>query len=341
MNFFLFSFFLSFSSDQINKDIIHLIPYESLDEALEDIRILKLRAALVMNSGFSESIHARINVFTSLHLDNFDLKKGTIILYGDMTNKFIMITLELCLELAMAKIANLTAPVLNRTVYQQSMPIALGEVIEGTMVDFEGLEMVQYATPGFILATLYSCGFGLSCLAFLAEVKSKMIDRNLSTGISTFQLIMAQSLTRFLLFIPNVIILLFMSICVFGVKFHNSLSLAIALICIQTYSGIIFGILFSALFPRLEHTLITSITVYLFIMSVSGLFWPLKALPYFMTDMSAVSPFTHPSNTLQALFLRKHPSYTNTILPGFYVSIAWTIVPIILSVIVVKYKSFN
>lgn len=294
-----------------------------------------------MHSGFSESLHARINIFSGLDVDDYTIKKGTVEVYGDMTNKFIMITLELCLQLSMAKVMNVVAPALNRSEQQQSMPIILGEVVEGTMVDFEGLEMVQYATPGFILATLYSCGFALSCLAFLAEVNSKMIDRNLSTGISTFQLIMAQALTRFLLFIPNIFILLFMSIYVFGVKFHNSIPLALALISLQSFSGIAFGILFSALFPRLEHTLITSISVYFFIMSISGLFWPLKALPYFMYDLSLVSPFTLPSITLQALFSRRHPSFSSLIWPGFYVSIAWAVAPIILVVIVLKYKSYN
>ncbi|XP_074602603.1 ABC transporter G family member 23-like [Brevipalpus obovatus] len=321
---------------QLNPNI-NLIPYERLDYAVDDIRKLRLRAALVMRSGFSEAIHIRMNVLNEIKIiDDETIHRGTILMYGDMTNKFIITSLEISLQNALLGASSLVTQITNSSL---PVPVELGEIIEGYIPSVQdGLNMVEYAAPGFILTTLYCCCFALSCLGLQAEMSHKAAERTLSTGVTASEMVISQVIARSILVLPNGLILLLTSVYAHGIPFHGSWFLGITMAGLQTISGASCGILLAILFPRIEHVIFISIAIYLFVLDISGIFWPISSLPYYMKGLSSVSPFTVPYGTMRAIFGRKNPDFHAFILPGLVNSILWVIIPIVLSTILLSIK---
>lgn len=68
----------------------------------------------------------------------------------------------------------------------------------------------------------------------------------------------------------------------------------------------------------------------LLIVFVSGVFWPLEALPYYLRWFSRALPFTVPGESFRTILIRKGAPFS-LIMPGMLMSVLWLIIFSLLS----------
>ncbi|XP_053208700.1 ABC transporter G family member 20-like [Panonychus citri] len=337
-NSYLIPYYPDLLKSHINSQIINLIPYNSLDSGLADVRRLKLDGVIHMTKGFSEAFHERLNYLSAKDIDDDTVKRGTINIYGDLSDAFAMTTIELCLQLSLLEVMNETAPTANLPYHSRSLPFQIGKPIYGNLGDKNNFGLQDYAAPGFMVVVLYGCSLGLSALSLAAEVADKMFDRNYSTGITIGQLLIAQVAARFTYLAINCVLVHVITIFVFGVTNHGSFGLGIALLLLQTLVGQVNGMVFAAVFPAIEHLAFVALGSLLYMLFISGVFWPVESLPYYFRYLSISLPFTEPAKALRAIMLKQGAPFHPLIWPGFAVSAFWFFALLALSYLIFSIK---
>ncbi|XP_015781176.1 ABC transporter G family member 20 [Tetranychus urticae] len=325
---------------KLDPKTLNIIPYDSLDAGLTDVRRAKLDSVVYMSRGFSEAFHERINYLSANDIDDDTIKRGTINVYGDLTDAFAMTTLQLSLQLSLLNVMNETAPAANLPYYARTLPFQIGTPIYGSLGDTESFGLQDYAAPGFMVVILYSCSLGLSALGLAAEVADKMFDRNYSTGITIGQLLIAQVAARFTYLSLNCAFVFIVVIYVFKIKCYGSFWIGLALLLLQTLVGQTNGMVFAAIFPAIQHLAFVALGSLLYMLFISGVFWPVEALPYYFRYLSSSLPFTEPAKALRSLMIKEGAPFHPLIWPGLVVSTGWFFMLLALSYFIFKIK-FN
>ena len=168
-----------------------------------------------------------------------------------------------------------------------------------------GLKGVSYATfllPGIIGVTIVSASFGFT-VTDCAKNRARGIFRKLATTpISKIEWNASLILTRTITTLLSVIISLAVALLLFKVSPHINLLAALLMLSgIVLFAGL--GTLF-AIFVRDEDAALPASNAVLFaLMFVSGTFMPLATLPWYMRDISKLSPLTYLNNGLEGAMI--------------------------------------
>lgn len=327
--------------DQLDRKTIALIDYDNLDEAINDVKRLKLKAAIYIKKGFSDAFHERIILFNHKELDLDTVNRGTVYLFGDMTDAFSMTTIEINIQLAMFKLFNSTAAASIAPPEARRMPFEIGDPVYGKLFQKDDFGLQDYAAPGFLVSIIFGCSMGLSALGIAADQADKMFDRNFSTGITVIQLLIAQLLARLSYLTLNALFVLSVTVYIFKIPCEGNFWVAYLLIVLQTMTGQANGLLFGAIFPKMENLVFVAVGALLFTVFVGGIFWPIDSLPYYFRWLSQSLPFTLPAQSLRSVLIRTNAPFMPLIFPGIIISIAWFVVFFFLAyfVLVRKYRS--
>ncbi|XP_074597764.1 ABC transporter G family member 23-like [Brevipalpus obovatus] len=324
--------------ENLDRKIIDLRNYSSLDAAIADMKALKVDATIYLKRGFSDGFHERINMFNMKDLDEVTIDQGTIHLYGDMTNRFVMVTVELSIKLALLKLMNTTAIASDSRPELRRLPFELGEPVYGNLYQGESFGLQDYAAPGFMISIIYGCSMGLSALAMSKEQSDKMFDRNFATGISVLQMMVAQTIARSTYLSANSLFILLICVFIFKIPCEGSFLVAYSLLLLQTLSGQMTGIFLGATFPAIENLVFIAVGSLMYVIFTGGIFWPLDALPYYFRWLSLSLPFTMPAISLRSILIKKGAPFVSMVLPGFVMSIGWATFFFIAAYIVFKIK---
>lgn len=308
--------------DAIDHKVLKIIKYSSLEDAITDVRSLKLKCVVHMRQFFSASFHDRVDMFSQKSVETDTISRGTIWVFADLSDQFMLTTVTASIELALLKIFNSTAPAFNSSYIQRQLPVAIGDPVEGGIENMFKLNVSEYLTPGLIVSTIFACAFAISSLALISESKDKMFVRNYATGLSAGQIVFSQIISRFIFLSVNGVLFLFVSVFIFGIPCRGSIFIAIFLIWLQALAGCATGMLFGSMFPDFESALYVSLGTFVFITSISGLFWPIEALPYYIKPISFISPFTEAAIALRNVMMKENQNQVN-IQPGITTSVAW------------------
>lgn len=327
--------------DIFDTKILKLIEYGNLDDAIQDIKSLKIKAAILFKKGFSDAFHERITPFNHKDLSSDTINRGTIYLYGDMTDVFTMTTLELTLKLGLFKLMNSTAIATNAPPESRRLPFEIGKPIYGKLFQKDNFGLQDYAAPGFLVTITYGCSLAISALGIAADQADKMFDRNFATGITVMQMLVAQIIARFSYLTLSSLFALLATIFIFKVPCEGNFWLAYALTALQTMAGTTNGMMFGALFPKIENLVFIACGAMLFVVFVGGIFWPIDCLPYYFKWLSVSLPFTLPAQALRSVLIRQGAPFMAMVYPGIVMSVVWCVVFFIITylVLVARFRS--
>ncbi|XP_015793401.1 ABC transporter G family member 23 [Tetranychus urticae] len=325
----------------IDHHVLDIIKYPNLDDALADVRNGKLTSVLHMKQHFSTAFHERADMFSGKDVDNATISRGTIWLYADFVDKFMVTTVSASVEFALLKVFNVTAPAYNLTYHQRALPVQLGEIDEGGLANIYEINLSSFLVPGLIIASTFACSFAISSLALIAEVEDKIFVRNFSAGLTSSQIIFSQLISRFIFFSINGVVFLAVSVYLLGIPCRSTPIIPILIIWVQVIAGCSAGVFFGAAFPKFESALYVSLFTFGLVTAFSGLFWPPEAIPYYMKTFSFLSPFTESVVALRKVMAQFGISFSKVVLPGMITSICWITFFDVGAIYILKRRKFS
>lgn len=312
----------------IDNYYINPVPYETIDQAINDIKSLQTWGYIHIQQNFSQSFIKRIN------LSHVDLNKNAtaasrIFLRADFTNPLVNIYVRRSLDKSFHQF--ITSVLRERGLQPTiaNLPIQAEKAIYGEENKGRHDNFKRLIVTGSIVIVCFSMGFAVTALVITMERNDNMLDRHYVIGITPVQILTALLVNRQICNALQISIILCTCIYFLNVldvptsgQFFAAFS-ALFMICL---AGMCLGVLLASLTDKTELMAIMAITLLFSFLISSGVIWPLEAMNTWLRKIAVFSPVTQGARSLQFILLRKANLWNPSVYGGLFNNFAWAVI---------------
>jgi ABC-2 type transport system permease protein len=234
-------------------------------------------------------------------------KQGVIIVVIDQSNPQMSVTIESVLSKTVAMMGEQTAIHNLNVTYQVSMTRA-GSMVTPYNVQFKGIvpgepNYFQFVAPGIIaMVVMMALMTGLPH-AISYEKDIGTLDGMLAAPISRLSIILGKVMAQTIRGMIQGFIILLLAVVLFGVVIEGNILLVIALIILTVFSFVGLGILITSFTEKEETATMVMMTIMFPMMFLSGVFFPLQQMPWYMQDLAHFLPLTYATTALRKVMV--------------------------------------
>ena len=305
------TFIMALETINDNAGMMELTVASNLDDVREIIQTGDAKGGIIISSDFTSNIMSG--------------KQGTVTIVTDQSNPQMSAMIQAVLgevfeqmgtALAQQNIAaQLGIDVNNALAVVKPYNIQVKGSIEGEFSYFD------FIAPGIMAMTvMMSVMTGLPA-AISHEREVGTLDGMMVAPINRLSVILGKTLAQMARGILQGVLILVLAITLFGVTVHGSILLVFALLLLGVFSFVGLGVVLTS-FAKEQETAVMMMTTIMFpMMFLSGVFFPIEQMPWFMQAISKVLPLTYVADALRKVMVlgADIPMLTNelAILIGF------------------------
>ena len=266
----------------------------SLSDVKDLIQRGELDGGIVIPSNFSQCMYSG--------------QQGTIIIVTDQSNPQVSATIqgvlsgvfnEMGTALAQQKI-QLMNPTLNATnslAVAKPYNVQTEGVVSGTPSYFD------FIAPGIMAMTvMMSVMTGLP-VAISQEKEIGTMDGMMVAPINRLSILLGKTIAQTARGLIQGVIILVLAVGIFGVAIQGSILLVFALLLLGVFSFVGLGIVITSFTKDQETAQMLMMTLMFPMMFLSGIFFPIQQMPWYMQDISKVLPLTYASDALRKVMV--------------------------------------
>jgi ABC-2 type transport system permease protein len=252
-----------------------------------------LEGGLVIPSNFSQS--------------EMTGQQGTIIVISDESNPQISATINAALKGVISGMGTVAA---QQNVAQQlnlTSTNALA-VIQPFNVQTQGVvsgnpSYFDFIAPGIMAMTvMMSVMTGLP-VAISQEKEIGTMDGMMVAPVNRLSILLGKTLAQTGRGLIQGVIILGLAIGIFGVAIQGSIALVFALLLLGVFSFVGLGIVITSFTKDQETAQMLMMTLMFPMMFLSGVFFPIQQMPWYMQDISKALPLTYASDALRKVMV--------------------------------------
>jgi len=234
-------------------------------------------------------------------------RQGNITVLTDQSNPQISVMIQGVLSSIIGQIGTQTSAYnLNQT-YHISIDETVA-ILKPYDVTFKGIvpgepNYFQFVAPGIIaMVVMMSLMTGLPH-AISYEKDMGTLDGMLVAPTSRWSIIFGKVLAQTTRGLIQGIIILIMAILLFGVVIQGSILLVFFLILLTVFSFVGLGILITSFSEREETATMVMMTLMFPMMFLSGVFFPIQQMPWYMQNLANFLPLTYAANAMRKVMV--------------------------------------
>jgi ABC-2 type transport system permease protein len=234
-------------------------------------------------------------------------KQGEIIIVIDQSNPQMSLTIESVLSKTVAMMGEQMAIHNLNVTYQISLTRA-SSMVTPYNVQFKGIipgepSYFQFVAPGIIaMVVMMALMTGLPH-AISYEKDIGTLDGMLAAPISRLSIILGKVMAQTIRGMIQGFIILLLAVVLFGVVIEGSILLVIALIILTVFSFVGLGILITSFTDKEETATMVMMTLMFPMMFLSGVFFPIQQMPWYMQDLAHILPLTYATTALRKVMV--------------------------------------
>ena len=249
-----------------------------------------LDGGIVIPSNFSQSILTG--------------QQGVIIIVTDQSNPQISATIQGVLHTTFDQMGTQLA-LNNIQALNSTNPLAVLKpynvqtqgVVSGTPSYFD------FIAPGIMAMTvMMSVMTGLP-VAISQEKEIGTMDGMMVAPINRLSIILGKTMAQTARGLIQGVIILALAVGIFGVTIHGSVLLVFALLLLGVFSFVGLGIVITSFTKDQETAQMLMMTLMFPMMFLSGVFFPIQQMPWYMQDISKALPLTYASDALRKVMV--------------------------------------
>jgi ABC-2 type transport system permease protein len=262
--------------------------------SVADIRDLvqkgELEGGIIIPSNFTESMATG--------------QQGTLIIVSDESNPQISATIQGALKgvfdgmgtvLAQQNVAPLNAT--NTLAVVKPYNVQTQGVVSGNPSYFD------FIAPGIMAMTvMMSVMTGLP-VAISQEKEIGTMDGMMVAPINRLSILLGKTIAQTMRGLIQGVIILVLAVGIFGVAIQGSILLVFALLLLGVFSFVGLGIVITSFTKDQETAQMLMMTLMFPMMFLSGVFFPIQQMPWYMQDISKVLPLTYASDALRKVMV--------------------------------------
>jgi len=234
-------------------------------------------------------------------------KQGEIIVVIDQSNPQMSLTIESVLSKTVAMMGEQMA-IYNLNVTYNVSVMRASSMVTPYNVQFKGIvpgepNYFQFVAPGIIaMVVMMALMTGLPH-AISYEKDIGTLDGMLAAPISRLSIILGKVMAQTIRGMVQGFIILLLAVVLFGVVIEGSILLVIALIILTVFSFVGLGILITSFTDKEETATMVMMTIMFPMMFLSGVFFPLQQMPWYMQDLAHFLPLTYATTALRKVMV--------------------------------------
>ena len=264
----------------------------SLNEVRDMIQRGEVEGGIVIASNFTSSL--------------MNGKQGTITIVTDQSNPQTSMLLQTALNKVFEQIGTLVAE-------QNVQGLGVNEgnslaVVKPYSVQTEGavpghFSYFDFIAPGIMAMTvMMSVMTGLPA-AISHEKEVGTLDGMMAAPISRLAIILGKTLAQTARGLLQGILILALAVALFGVTIHGSILLVFALLLLGVFSFVGLGVVITSFAKDQETAMMIMMTLMFPMMFLSGVFFPIQQMPWYMQDISKFLPLTYAATALRKVMV--------------------------------------
>ena len=286
------TFIMALNSINDNASMIQFKDASSLADVREMIQTGDVESGIIISSDFSSNI--------------MNGQQGTITLVTDESNPQMSAIIQTVL--------NQVFDQMGRALAQQNVqklgvdPSATLAVVEPYDIQATGavegnFSYFDFIAPGIMAMTvMMSVMTGLPA-AISHERELGTLDGMMVAPINRLSVILGKTLAQMARGILQGVLILVLAMVLFGVNVHGSLLLVFALLLLGVFSFVGLGVVLTS-FAKDQETAVMMMTTIMFpMMFLSGVFFPIEQMPWFMQGIAKFLPLTYVADSLRKVMV--------------------------------------
>jgi ABC-2 type transport system permease protein len=235
-------------------------------------------------------------------------EQGTVIIVTDQSNPQVSLTIQAALTAVFqqmgTQVARNTVKGLNSTVNENnSLAIVQPYNIQTEGVVSGHFSYFDFIAPGIVAMTvMMSVMTGLPA-AISHEREIGTLDGMMVAPINRLSIILGKTLAQTARGLLQGAIILTLATVLFGVTIHGSILLVVGLLLLGVFSFVGLGVVLTSFAKDQETAMMLMMTLMFPMMFLSGVFFPIQQMPWYMQDISKVLPLTYASQALRKVMV--------------------------------------
>ena len=168
----------------------------------------------------------------------------------------------------------------------------------------QGAEFIDFFVPGIIAFVVYLLTTLLTLITFVGERGTGTLDRLLATPIKESEIVGGYAIAFSIMGTIQAAVLLIVGIIIFDIMIVGNVLLAFAIIALLAITCQALGILLSSLATREAQAVQFLPFIVLPAFLLSGIFWPIEAIPTWLRPASYLVPPTYAVDACRGVFLK-------------------------------------
>jgi ABC-2 type transport system permease protein len=235
-------------------------------------------------------------------------EQGTLIIITDQSNPQISATIQGVLSGVFDKMGTMLAQqkvqILNPSVNAtNSLAIVKPYNVQTEGVVSGNPSYFDFIAPGIMAMTvMMSVMTGLP-VAISQEKEVGTLDGMMVAPINRLSIILGKTLGQTARGLIQGAVILALAVGLFGVTIHGSILLVFGLLLLGVFSFVGLGIVITSFAKDQETAQMLMMTLMFPMMFLSGVFFPIQQMPWYMQDISRVLPLTYASDALRKVMV--------------------------------------
>jgi ABC-2 type transport system permease protein len=235
-------------------------------------------------------------------------QQGTIIIMTDQSNPQISATIQAALSAVFSQMGTMLAQLhvqeLNPAVNaSNSLAIVQPYKVQSEGVVAGSFNYFDFIAPGILaMVVMMSVMTGLPA-AISMEKEIGTMDGMMVAPINRLSIILGKTLGQTARGLIQGLIILALAVSLFGVTIEGNILLVLGLLLLGVFSFVGLGIVITSFAKDQETATMLMMTLMFPMMFLSGVFFPISQMPWYMQDISKILPLTYASDALRKVMV--------------------------------------
>jgi len=181
-----------------------------------------------------------------------------------------------------------------------SLPLEIADPIHGE----ENPEFIDFLAPGIMVLVCFMFSIILTTMAFVGERNDGTLDRLFAAGVRPSEVLLGHLGAFSIILVGQVSVVIAIAVGVFDIPMKGSLTLLFALGLLLGWAAMCLGLFLSTKAKSEFQAMQLVMPIVFSVLLLSGILWPVEALPIVLREISMVLPTTWASEAFRSIMMR-------------------------------------
>ncbi|KAG5671813.1 hypothetical protein PVAND_001988 [Polypedilum vanderplanki] len=322
--------------NQLKDDVAIKIFYNNLDSAVHDVKNGKIVGLIHFSKEFTNILQQKFNRIEVEKISSLNADYGTINIYLDQSSMAVTEFLRRRLVETYQQYSESLMESCGISKKYGNIPINV-QALFGTLQD----EFQKYMCVGVAVLCYFFQASSLTSTALIGDRVDGIWNRTLVAGTQPLELILSHLVPCTVLMLIQCTEYFLLLVYYFRDNPNSNIFLSGCLFLLLGICGLIYGISVSVYADSYSIALFLSTVIFIPVLGVAGILWPIEAVPIYLRYIGYSMPFTIPIIAIRGLFFKGLTFCDHIVYLSFIIAILWTIFSFILCYFGLKIRKYH